>query len=272
MGVHEGGELNTSTVVWQLRALGLQEGSLVLVHTSFKNVGPLDGGPDAVIDALIETIGPEGTLVMPSWIGDDDASFDPSSTPVNDHLGIVADTFWRRQGVLRTNHQSAMAAIGPHAAFITSAPLILPPHAEDSGIARVNELDGWVLLLGCDHDSNTTVHLGELRGGAPYFQVNEITVVVDGRPKKIFYGENDSCCLGFRQVGSWLAARGLQREGTVGHGHAKLMRSRDVVDTVAEELRDDPCRFLHPRGSGCEECDETWVSVVGTRRMVVENV
>jgi aminoglycoside N3'-acetyltransferase len=94
--------------------------------------------------------------------------------------------------------------------------------------------------------------------------------VVDGRPKKIFYGENDSCCVGFRQVGSWLDARKLQREGAVGNGRAKLMRSRDVADTVVEELRDDPCRFLHRRGSGCEECDETWVSVVGTGRMVVE--
>jgi len=261
--------LDTATVVEQLRRLGVQEGSVLLVHTSFRNIGPIDGGPDVLIDALIEAIGPDGTLVMPSWIGDDEL-FDPASTTVKPHLGIVADTFWRRPGVLRSKHLSAMAAFGPQAEYITSAPLVLPPHAADSGVARVHTLDGWVVLLGCGHDSDTTIHLGELEAGVPYFQVNDITLVVDGRRETVFYGENDHCCLRFAEVGQWLASRGLQHEGPVGNGNAILVRSRDVVDTVVEELSDDPCRLLHERGSGCAECDETWVSVVGTARMVIE--
>jgi aminoglycoside 3-N-acetyltransferase len=256
-------------VLEQLRALGVQPGSVLLVHTSFSNVGPLDGGPDALIDALIETVGPEGTVVMPSWTADDDDPFDPDSTPVRGHLGVVADTFWRRTGVLRGHHAFAVAATGPHASYITSAPFVLPPHAQDSGVARVHELDGWVLLLGVDHDSNTTIHLAELMAGVPYWQANYVTVLEDGRPMHIFYGENDSCCLGFNQVGEWLRVRDLQREGPVGHAHAMLVPSHDVVDTVLDELKEDPCRFLHPRGSGCDECDESWVSVVGSERRII---
>lgn len=236
------------------------------MHTSFSNVGPIDGGPDALIDALLETLGPEGTLVMPSWTNDDDEPFDPKATSALPHLGIVADTFWRRPGVLRGNHPFAVAAIGPKADYIASAPFILPPHAPDSGVARVHELDGWVLLLGVDHDSNTTIHLAELTAGVPYWQACYITIIDNGRPKRVHYGENDCCCQRFNLAGAWLRERGLQREGSVGNARAMLVRSRDVVDTVVDELRDDPCRFLHPRGSGCDECEESWVSVVESRR------
>jgi aminoglycoside N3'-acetyltransferase len=251
-----------SALVSQLRALGVQPGSVLLAHTSFREVGPLDGGPDELIDALLEAIGPNGTLVMPSWTNEDDELFDPSSTSTREHLGIVSELFRKRRGVLRGEHPFAVAAIGPQAGFITSAPFVLPPHAKDSGVARVHDLDGWVLLLGVDHDSNTTIHLAELTAGVPYWQVNYITVLVDGRPKRVFYGENDSCCLRFNLADVWLRERGLQREGEVGNSQAKLVRSRDVVDTVVDELRDDLTRFLHPRGSDCDDCEEAWVSVV----------
>lgn len=254
-----------SSLLEQLQTLGVQPGSVLLVHTSFGNVGPLDGGPDELIDALIEAVGPEGTVVMPSWTNQDDEVFDPKATSALPHLGIVADTFWRRPGVLRGNHPFAVAAIGPDAEYVTSAPFVLPPHAPNSGVARVHELDGWVLLLGVDHDANTTIHLAELTAGVPYWQACYITVLEDGRPKRVHYGENDSCCQGFNMAGGWLHERGLQREGRVGNANAMLVRSRDVVDTVVEELRDDLCRFLHPIDGDCDECGESWVSVVQSR-------
>jgi aminoglycoside N3'-acetyltransferase len=255
-----------STPVEQLRALGVQQGSVLLVHTSFHNVGPLEGGPDALIDALLESVGPEGTVVMPSWTNEDDEPFDPASTSALPHLGIVADTFWRRPGVLRGKHPFAVAAIGPQAEYVTSAPFVLPPHAPDSGVARVHELDGWVLLIGVDHDANTTIHLAELMAGVPYWQACHITVVENGTTKRIFYGENDHCCQRFNLAGDWLRDRELQREGSVGNARAMLARSRDVVDTVVAELRGDLTRFLHPQGSGCDECEESWVSVVQSSR------
>src|SRR5215472_13751734 len=70
------------TLVEQLRALGVVPGDVLLVHSSFRALRPVKGGPQGVIDALVETIGPSGTLVMPSWTGRDDLAFDPSATAV----------------------------------------------------------------------------------------------------------------------------------------------------------------------------------------------
>jgi aminoglycoside N3'-acetyltransferase len=75
------------------------------------------------------------------------------------------------------------------------------------------------------------------------------------------YGENDHCCERFALADGWLRERGLQREGPVGHAHARLARSRDVVDAALERLARDPLVFLHPAGAGCGECDEARASV-----------
>lgn len=197
---------------------------------------------------------------MPSWTDEDDEPFDPQETPTEDHLGIVSEVFWHRRDVLRGAHPFAVAATGPKARWITAAPFVLPPHAPDSGVARVHDLDGWVLLAGVGHDADTTIHLGELTAGVPYRQRKHVTILSDGRPKRVDFGENDSCCRNFELVGGWLRDRGLQREGPLGGGRAILARSRDIVDTIVAELRDDPCRFLCPRGV-CESCDESWESV-----------
>jgi aminoglycoside N3'-acetyltransferase len=98
--------------------------------------------------------------------------------------------------------------------------------------------------------------------GVPYRSPKHITVLESGRPRRIDYGENDHCCRNFVWVGDWLRERGLQREGRVGNAQALLTRSRDIVSTVVEELRDHSTRFLCRRGSGCDECEETWLSVV----------
>lgn len=233
---------------------------MLLVHTAFGAIGPIVDGPDGFIMALLRAVGADGTVVMPSWTDDDDEVFDPAETPTEDHLGIVSEVFWRRGDVARGNHPFAVAAVGPQAEWITRAPFVLPPHAPESGVARVQELDGWVLLAGVDHDANSTIHLGELIAGAPYRVPKHITVLRDGRPERVAYGENDHCCRRFTLVGEWLRARGLQREGPLGNGRAVLARSRDVVATVVEELRGEPCRFLCPQGT-CGDCDEAWASV-----------
>ena len=252
-------------MVAQLRALGVEPGVL-LVHASFRAVRPVEGGPLGLIDALREALGPAGTLVMPSWTGEDEQPFDRLATPASPDLGIVADHFWRQAGVLRSDHNFAFAAAGPDAVHIVSDPLPLPPHLPASPVGRVHQLDGQVLLLGVGHDADTTIHLAELLAGVPYRVPKHCTVLQDGRPIRIDYGENDHCCARFALVDDWLRSRNLQREGPVGHAHARLARSRDIVTVVREALARDPLLFLHPPGTGCAECDEARLSVtIGSR-------
>ncbi|HLL48195.1 MAG TPA: AAC(3) family aminoglycoside 3-N-acetyltransferase, partial [Longimicrobiaceae bacterium] len=68
------------------------------------------------------------------------------------------------------------------------------------------------------------------------------------------------CCERFALADGWLRARGLQREGRVGHALTRLARSRDVVAVALERLAGDPLVFLHPADAGCEECDEARAS------------
>lgn len=255
-------ELGRGEVADQLRALGVREGGVLLVHTSFRAARPVEGGPAGLIEALRAALGPGGTLVMPSWTGDDDEPFDPAATPASPDLGVVADTFWRLPGVVRSDHPFAFAATGPQAERITSGPLPLPPHSPGSPVSRVHELDGQVLLLGVNHDADTTIHLAELLAGVPYRVSNHCTVLQDGRPVRIDYGENDHCCARFALADDWLRQRGLQSEGRVGHAHARLARSRDIVAVAREHLARDPLLFLHPADAGCAECDEARRSTV----------
>lgn len=254
-------EFGRAELVAQLRALGVAEGGVLLVHASFRAVRPVEGGPAGLIAALREALGARGTLVMPSWGDDDDSPFERAATPAARDLGIVAETFRRMPDVVRSAHPFAFAAAGPAAARITADPLPLPPHRPESPVGRVHELDGQVLLLGVGHDANTTLHLAEVLGGVPYATPKHCTVLERGRRVRVEYRENDHCCERFALADGWLGQRGFQREGPVGHGRARLVRARDVVAVACERLARDPLVFLHERGSGCAECDEAWASV-----------
>jgi aminoglycoside N3'-acetyltransferase len=256
-------KISRSKLVAQIRELGVQEGAVLVVHTSFRAVRPVEGGPLGLIEALRQALGPDGTLAMPAWTGDDSAPFDPATTQAAEDLGIVADTFWRQPGVVRSSHVNAFAAIGPRAAEINHDAFPLPPHVPESPIGRIYDLDGKVLLLGVGHEANTTLHLAELIANVPYRIPRSVTVFENGQPKQIEYGENDHCCQLFNLADEWLRERRLQSEGLVGHGHARLMRSRDVVAVALEHLSRDPLVFLHPPSAGCEECDEARASVGG---------
>ncbi|NYB26180.1 MAG: AAC(3)-VI family aminoglycoside N-acetyltransferase [Methanobacteriaceae archaeon] len=254
-------ELTKAEVTRQLQTLGVEKGGVLLVHTSFRAVRPVEGGPEGLIEAIHDVLGPEGTLVMPSWSENDEIPFNPLTTPASPDLGVVADLFWRLPGVLRSDHCFAFAAAGPEALHIVSDELPLPPHIPESPVGRVYELDGQVLLLGVGHEADTTLHLAEIIADVPYHVPRHCTVLQDGKPVRVDYDENDHCCECFKLANDWLRGRCLQSEGCVGHAYSRLARSRDIVKVALEYLAKDPLLFLHPPDSGCEDCDEARKSV-----------
>ena len=239
----------------QLATLGVAQGDVLLVHTSYRAIGPVEGGPEGLIGELLRAVGPEGTVVMPSWSSDDDLPYDPGTTPAAADLGITAELFRRRADARRTSHPLAFAAVGQHADYVVGHPDPLPVMHPGSPVARVHELDGKVLLLGVGHDANTTIHLAESRARVPYSAPKHFTVREGNRPVRVDYTETDHCCQRFALADDWLRAHSLQREGPVGHGHARLIRSQDVVRVVCSELARDPVIFLHSPDAGCAECD-----------------
>jgi aminoglycoside N3'-acetyltransferase len=251
--------ISQETLIRQLIELGVTPGGVLLVHGSFSNVKPVEGGPAGLITALRAALGPEGTLVMPSMSYDDDHPFDKRVSPCPE-MGVVADTFWRLPGVLRSDNNHAFAAAGPLAETILTPHPIDVPHELNSPIGRVYELNGQVLLLGVGHDANTTIHLAENLAGVRYRRDKYITILRDGHPARFEYREIDHCCQNFALVDGWLDERGLQRHGDVGHAPARLMRSRELVSVVTGELKRDETIFLHPAGFDVE-CDDARASL-----------
>ena len=235
-------------LVSQLRALGVQPGGLLLVHSALSKVGT---SPRELIEALLEVLGTDGTLVMPSMADDDDTPFDRTAIPCR-AVGLVADTFWRMPGVLRSDNPHAFAAHGPLASRITQPHPIDIPHGVDSPPGRVFHLDGSILLLGVGHDANTTLHVAEAIAGVRYRQPKYATVLEHGKPKRYEYGETDHCCENFNLLDEWLGER--QRRGKVGDAQARLFKARDAVAAALQRLRENETVFLHPAGA-CGECD-----------------
>jgi aminoglycoside N3'-acetyltransferase len=132
-------------------------------------------------------------------------------------------------------------------------------------VGRVHGLDGWILLLGVNHDSNTTVHLAEALAGVRYRIPHYVTVLRDGVPVRVDYQEIDHCCQRFALVDEWLDQARAQRRGVVGHADARLVRSRAVIDAVAPRLRENETLFLHEPGVD-DECDAARASLIASER------
>lgn len=246
-------------IVANLRSLGVREGSVLLVHTSFRAVRPVALGPLGLIASLREVLGPNGTLVMPTMT-DGSTVFDPRSTPTAG-MGITAELFWRLPGVVRSTHPGgSFAAAGPHAEIICAPQVLSPPHGPDSPVGRAHDLDGDVLLLGVEHSENTTLHLAEALAGVPYSISHPCVVEREGRVEEVMIAESDHCCRGFCMADEWLRAQGQQREGTVGSAHTRLVRAKVLVSLAVERLKASPLLFLC-LPSSCEECDLARASV-----------
>jgi aminoglycoside N3'-acetyltransferase len=190
---------------------------------------------------------------------DDDHPFNSTETPCLG-MGIVADTFWRMPGVVRSDSPHAFAASGPRAPAIAASHPLDVPHGLDSPVGRVYEFDGQVLLLGVGHGANTTIHLAENMAGVRYRRPKRLTVLRAGRATRYAYSEIDHCCENFDLMDGWLAAEGRQHRGIVGNAEARIMGSHDVVETALGCLRAEETVFLHPRGV-CNQCDEARASV-----------
>lgn len=241
-----------------LRALGVQAGMTLIMHSSLKSLGWVCGGPVAVLQALMDVVTPTGTIVVPtqtseysdpalwqhppvpkSWwqiIIDTMPAFDTRITP-SQGMGIIVETFRSWPSVLRSDHPAvSFAAWGRHAEHIIAGHSLEYGLGEDSPLARIYDLDGWVLLLGVGYDSNTSMHLAEYRApgfdeivlGAPLFENSQR---VWKRYRDI---EIDSDI--FPEIGDDFERTGQVRKAKVGSADTRLFRQKAAVDFAQEWL------------------------------------
>ncbi|BCL35773.1 aminoglycoside N(3)-acetyltransferase [Nostoc sp. MS1] len=242
---------------------GVNSGMTVIVHSSLSSIGWVCGGSVAVVQALMDVITSTGNIVMPTHTGDlsDPANwqnpavprewwtiiretmpaFDPKVTPTRG-MGQIVETFRTWENVLRSSHpQVSFAAWGKDAQKIVLNHSLDYSLGENSPLARLYDLDGWVLLLGVGYENCTSFHLAEYRiGGGQQIKKGAPTVEAGQRVWRWFTDiDFDTSC--FVEMGKAFEQTVQVKISTVGSAQIKLFKVRNAVDFAVTWLRDYSC-------------------------------
>lgn len=140
-----------------IRKLGLKSGDIVNLHSAMKSIGYVESGAKTVLEAIIDVITPEGTMMVPTFFMKDsiyktcldkDYIFDPRVDGTI--LGAIPSAILRFPGVCRSIHPThSVSAVGKHAKYITEAHhLAASTWGPDSPWDRLVKLDGKLLHIG----------------------------------------------------------------------------------------------------------------------------
>lgn len=148
-----------------LRALGVREGGVLLVHSSLRALGLPAGSEtraETAIRGLLEALGPHGTLLMPALsyesVGAANPRFDVEHTPAC--IGALPEAFRTRPGVQRSVHPThSVCGLGEQAeALLRDHLLDDTPVGLHSALTRLPDASGQILFLGCGLRPNTSMH------------------------------------------------------------------------------------------------------------------
>lgn len=237
-----------------LSAVGMCSGQTVMVHCSLSALGYVCGGAQPVIEALLQTVGENGTIMMPtqSWKNLDPASgvhwqepqewwqlirdnwpaYDKRITPTNT-MGAVAEMFRTWPGTLRSDHPArSVAANGPRAQLLTENHDLSNIFGDGSPIARLYDLDGYVLLVGVGYDKNTSLHLADARAQYPgkHDCVEHSAIMENGqrvwKEYRTLYVDGED----FDEIGAAFERECTVHAAPLGNGTIRFMRQRELVD------------------------------------------
>lgn len=250
--------LTCSALHLDLERIGVAPGDVLMVHTSVRSIGPVLGGPDAVINALRTAVGTDGTIMayldwdapwedliddqertLPQW-REHVLPFDAARTRAARDVGVLPEFLRTTPGALRSGNPGAsVAAIGAAATWLTGDHPLDYGYGPGSPFAKLAEGKGKVLMLGAPLDTMTLVHHAEHLARLPDKRMNRVEVpfaspegivwrwieefdtgdpVVDGLPDDFIE----------RIVAAYLATdRGQQ--GMVGRASSVLVDSADIL-------------------------------------------
>jgi aminoglycoside 3-N-acetyltransferase len=248
-------EVTRERLAADLRRLGPVDGQTVLVHSSLSRLGRVVGGAEAAVEALLDAVGPSGTLLFPTLTGarqdgpDCPPSIDLRATPC--WTGRIPETARQRPAALRSLHPThSVAAIGPAAErYASGHELAETPCDRHSPYGRLIDERGFILLLGATQSSNTTLHCLEELAEVPYHLQDDWTVgtVVDARGRAhavrnrlhLWRWRRD-----FEKVDRPLADAGALALAHVGLAETRLVPARALHDTLLPRLLADPLYLL----------------------------
>jgi aminoglycoside 3-N-acetyltransferase len=237
----------------ELTALGVIAGQSVMVHASVKAIGKIMGGPNVVVQALLETLTPAGTLMMyvgwediPDFIADlpqavqqtyytEHPPFDPRiARAVRDH-GILAEIVRGWPGAQRSlNPEASVAAIGAQAEEITQGHPLDYGYGAGSPLEKLVEARGQVLMLGAPLDTITLLHYAENRAQMRYKRVIHYPCPILREGKRVWVEIEDYDTgephgdYSFDGIAREYLALGKGRQGTIGNATSYLFDAADL--------------------------------------------
>jgi aminoglycoside 3-N-acetyltransferase len=238
-----------------LEKSGLKAGDIVMVHSSLSSLGWVWGGADAVIDALLEVIGEDGTLLMPALTaGSKQVPFEGKQTP--SYLGEINEAFRRRGDVKRSFHPThSVLALGKDADYLIADHL----EAESAcGLGtpyfKLTERGGYVLMLGVDLDRCTLMHTAEDLADCPFlgertFYYRDSEGAIQEKVLKRFPGPHRD----FIGLDQHLRKAGIIKLGRVGSAVTRLIKAQDLLLEATRLLKENPAAVLCDNPS-CQDC------------------
>jgi aminoglycoside 3-N-acetyltransferase len=240
-----------------LTALGLRAGDTVLVHSSLRAVGWVPGGRVAVVQALLDVLGPAGTLAVPtqtmensdpkhwsrppvpeSWwpsIREHMPAFDPAVWPSRG-IGALAEAVRTWPGAVRSNHpQASFAAVGARAAELMATHVLDSHLGEGSPLAALERAGARVLLLGVGFDVCTSFHLAEYRVPSPVTEYGCAMHTARGR-EWVTYTDVATDSDDFDKLGAAYEPIGDIRRGRVGAADSRLFPMAEAVTFAVDWL------------------------------------
>jgi len=253
------------------RAIGLSSGQDVMVHAAMSCLGYVVNGALDVIDALIETIGLDGTLLMPAHTGQltDPAGwtnppipqehietvrhnmrpFDRQTTPIRNR-GVIPQTLLTYSGVKRSSHPlNSVIARGARASYFTAIHNFSESEGWSSPIGKLYTIDGFILLIGVSLNSCTAIHLAEFIADVPYLKETRLKVLVHGQDNSKAFVPLE------RYPSSSEHFIKLRSEPSLGHffkevdfrfGKMLFFPLRPIIDFTVAQLSENPYYLITP--------------------------
>lgn len=249
-----------SDVTKAVLELGIGPGDTVLVHSSFKSLGPVEGGAETVISGFVDAIGTSGTLVLPTFTQKDFANaYKTWHLDKESDTGYLTNYFRKREGSCRSDQAThSVAACGKLARELTKTHGLTgkrfgsmgdTPFAADSPWEKMYQLNARVVMLGVSPLYITFRHYAE------YCYIEECLKRLEGKPE---YASMKARLNDFGKEGVWphlynmeLAAQ-LEEKGSIQKsccGEAVFIGlcAKEFVDLALEALRNHDERALWRR-------------------------
>lgn len=235
-----------------LTNLSIDRKGTLLVHSSYKSIGEVDGKADTVLDAFQEYM-KDGLLVLPAHTWDSINASNPIFS-VQDSptcVGILTELFRKRKHVIRSAHPThSVAAIGEDAISFTSGDENFDtPCARGSVWGKLLDRNAQIMLVGVDLKRNTYIHGIEEWADIPGRMTDSFeqlqSVLPDGtvinvpsrRHSGLSWSEH------FWKVDDILLNRGAMSIGTFGDAETRVCDARKLNDVLMEMLHDLPDLF-----------------------------